>query len=67
MESKNIKKSEQNTDRYLVTYFMKRTKGYGDQGRYTEVVRGDLEDWFKDRATNNPDYTIIIENSQYIW
>jgi len=67
MESKDINKSNQNTDRYLVTYKIVRTRGFGEQPRITEVVTGDLEEWFRERATNNPDYTIIIENSQYIW
>ena len=67
--SKNIKKPDQNIikePRYLITYFMKRTQNYGDQGRHTEIVKGDLEAWFIERATNNPNYTILIENSQYI-
>ena len=67
MESNDTSKSNQNITRYLVTYFMKRIKGFGEQDRHTEVVKGDLEAWFIERATNNPDYNIIVENSQLIW
>lgn len=67
MESKNTKESNQNTSEYLVTYFMKRTQGFGEQPRITEVVRGDLGVWFVDRASNNPEYTIIVEMCCYIW
>ncbi len=67
--SKNKEKPDQSIieHRYLVTYFMKRTQKFGDQGRHTEIVKGDLEAWFIERATSNPEFTILIENSQYIY
>lgn len=62
MESNDTKKSNQNTDRYLVTYTQKGDNEFAPRERFTIIVSGDLGEWFEMMGRD-----CIVELAVVIW
>ncbi len=68
MESKSIGKSEVNTHRHLVTYQMRALPGkFHAEQKISQIINGDLEQWFIQLCFDNPEYNIIVEVACPIW
>ena len=66
MESENTKQSKQSITRHLVTFTVYR-KSYAPTETFTEVIQGDLAEWFE-KMHQDPSITkVVVNQATYLW